>query len=66
MADYQSFKRKALAIDEASRKEEGTLAAYWRGYAAGMLETARRIENDNAYKDLVTSLTVKPRAKSKK
>jgi hypothetical protein len=39
------LKRDADALDAQSRLEEGTLAAYWRGYAAGLRDAARRVQS---------------------
>lgn len=41
----KQFKKEADLIEDDSRKEEGTLAAYQRGYAAGLRYVSKKINS---------------------
>lgn len=56
MSTRQQIRRESDAIYQESLKEEGTHAAWLRGYAAGILRGAERVQQARDYEEIVSTI----------
>ena len=67
MSDIRTaLKEEAANIEEMSFSEEGTLAAYWRGYAQGLRRAASLLSKEYTNEQMRAWMMTKTKPRGKK